>query len=216
MVLAHSSIKDSKGKRRMTIYQVTHKMEWLQQQCRNIYYYETTVGNPTDSEWQDIVDEIRGDYVTHILNRLSDDWRFYAIDYRIVDTAGLLTFEAVPTAGDVAGTSPQDDLPTQIALLLSYKGTTTKPNRARTYMSGLTEGAIADGIFTSAVLASYVTFGTFQQELNLLGTNPLSRVSAQWNLGHTQVVDSNDISSVTAVASSVPATQRRRRIGVGI
>lgn len=200
----------------MAIYQVTHKMTWLQQECRNIYYYETQTGNPTTSEWQDIVDEIRADWVAEMVTGLVPEWVFWGIDYRIVDTAGLLSFEALPTAGIAAGTSANDSVATQVALLVSIKGTTVKPNRARTYFAGYNEASLVDSIWSSGARGSAETFADLQSVLNAAGTNELQRVSAQWNLGHTQVIDSNNIAGSAALASLVPATQRRRRIGVGI
>lgn len=200
----------------MTIYQVTHKMRWLGQECRNVYYYETQVGNPSSSEWQDIADEIRADFVAEMGGFLVPEWAFYAIDYRIVDTAGLLTFEKVPTSGEYVGTSGSDSLPTQVALLVSVKGTTTKPNRTRTYMAGFSESAVVDSLFITSVLSAGETLVDLQSVLNAAGTNELQRVAAQWNSSHTQVIATNNVAGDASVASLVPATQRRRRIGVGI
>lgn len=200
----------------MTIYMVTHKMTWLQQEVRNVYYYETQVGNPTTSEWQDIVDEIRGDFVAFPIGALCDVWQFWGIDYRIVDTAGLLSFEALPTAGALVGTDTNDSIPTQVAMLVSVKGTTTKPNRARTYLGGLSQNAAVNSLFTSGVQGYGEVFIDLQSVLNAAGTNELQRVAAQWNTGHTQVVASNNIAGSASKASTVPATQRRRRIGVGM
>lgn len=200
----------------MAIYQVTHKMRWLLQECRNIYYYETQVGNPSTAEWVDIVDEIRADIAAEIDNHLSEEWEFYALDYRIVDTAGLLTFEALPTSGLIAGTSVTDSLPTQVAMLVSVKGDTVKPNRTRTYFCGLTEASATDSLWLAAAMTAFEVFVDLQSVLNSGGTNPLQRVAAQWNSSHTQVVASNNIAGQASSASQVPATQRRRRIGVGI
>jgi hypothetical protein len=200
----------------MSIYMVTHKMRWLNQECRNIYYYETEVGEPSTSEWQDIVDEIRGDWFGDIKTQLSSDFAFYGINYRRVDTAGLLSFDAFPTAGDVDGTAGSDDLPTQVALLVSVKGTTTKPNRARTYLPGFVVATVVNSQFGAESVGDAEEFIDLQSVLNGAGTNPLQRVAAQWNSGHTAIIASNNIVLSPAVASTIPATQRRRRIGVGI
>lgn len=200
----------------MTIYQVTHKMRWLAQECRNIYYYETTVGDPSTSEWQDIVDEIRVDISGAWADLLSENWEFYGIDYREVDTAGLLTFSVTPTAGTIFGNSAQDDVPTQVALLVSVKGTTVKPNQARTYLCGFQQTSVSESQWQSGVMSEAETFIDNQSVLNGAGTNPLQRVAAQWNTSHTQVIATNNIAGSAAVASITPATQRRRRIGVGI
>lgn len=200
----------------MGTYQVTWLQRWLLQEIRNTFYYITTVGEPSDSEWQDVVDEIRADIVSTGVTNWSDDWEFYGIDRRRVDTAGLLSFREVPTSGSVAGTSAGDSVATQVALLISNKGTTTKPNRARTYLGGMIEGNTADSLWDSAILSAMEGLCDDQSALNSGGTNPLTRVAAQWNTSHTQVIATNDLSGAVSVGSQVPATQRRRRIGVGI
>lgn len=200
----------------MTIYQVVHKQRFHLQEVRNIYYYETTVGDPSTSEWQDIVDEIRGDYDSELKAGMVPEWEFYGIDYRIVSTAGLLSFSAVPTLGDLLGTNANDSVATQIAMLVSVKGTTTKPNRARSYLTGFTETGLVDSLWSASIQSDGESFVDFQSVLNGAGTNPLQRVAAQWNTSHTLVTVTNNIAGQASVASQVPATQRRRRIGVGI
>jgi hypothetical protein len=200
----------------MTIYQVTHKMRWLGQEVRNVYYYETIDAEPSALEWDDIVDEIRGDFDSLLKTILSQQWAFWGIDYRVVSSPGLLSFEALPTAGELVGTSATDDVATQVALLISVKGVTTKPNRARTYLSGMTQGQVNDSLFAAGVRADAEEFIDMQSVLNAAGVNELQRVAAEWNNGHTQVVASNNIAGRASKASLVPATQRRRRIGVGM
>lgn len=200
----------------MSVFQVTHKQRFLGQEVRNIYYYLTDVGDPTTAEWQDIVDEIRADYVAELIAALVTGWNFYGIDYRKVDVAGLPSFEALPTAGTAVGLGAIDPTATQIALLCSVKAAVTKPNHARTYLCGWFETQVVAGLFIAAARLAGETFVDLQSVLNAGGTNPLQRVSAQWNSSHTQVIANNIISGSASKASEVPATQRRRRIGVGI
>lgn len=200
----------------MGIYLVTHKYTLLAQEIRNTFYYETTASEPDNGEWQDIADEIRADFVAEWAAQVVDDLSFYGIDRRRVDSAGLLTIPEVFTAGPIAGGAANDPLPTQIALLISNKGVTVKPNRARTYLAGLHDISVTQGLWEAVPRAAAETFIDLQSDLNAIGTNPLQRVSAQWNTGHTMVVDHNDLSGAASIASIVPATQRRRRIGVGI
>jgi hypothetical protein len=200
----------------MGVYQVTWLMTWLGQEVRNTFYYETTAGEPDDAEWQDICDEIRGDFVDVGAGSFVDSWAWYGIDRRRVDIAGLLSFREVPTAGTLVGTNGNDSVATQVALLISNKGTTVKPNRARSYMCGMTDTNLVDSLWLAPALADMEELIDLQSDQNAIGTNPLQRVAAQWNNGHTQVVDHNDLSGAPSVGSIVPATQRRRRIGVGI
>jgi hypothetical protein len=200
----------------MAIFQVVHKQRLLLQEVRNIYYYETITGNPSASEWQDICDEIRTDFNDHFEPGNSDDWEFYGIDYRQVDVSGLPSFSLTPTSGSVVGSSATDPLATQIALLVSVKENTTAPNHCRTYLCGFTEAHLTDGLFPTPTRSNAENFIDDQSVLNALGTNELQRVSARWNAAHDAVTDYNNVAGAAAVASQVPATQRRRRIGIGI
>jgi hypothetical protein len=200
----------------MGIYLVTHKATLIGQEIRNTFYYDTTVGEPSNAEWQDVADEIRADFVAQIAGVLSQDYSLHGIDRRRVDLAGLLSIPQTFTAGPMAGSVATDPTPTQIALLVSNKGVTTKPNRARTYLAGWTDASIQDSLFLATMTGPSEAFIDLQSNLNTGGINPLSRVAAQWNSSHTQVIVTNDLSGAASVASVVPATQRRRRIGVGI
>lgn len=189
-------------------YMITHKQRLLGQEVRNVFYYETTAGEPDDGEWQDICDEIRADYIAELQNGHVDDWSFYAMDFRRVDTPGLPTFEKTPTAGTVVGSAAIDPLPTQIALLVSLKGAFTKPNKARSYTAGWGENQVTDGLFVQSALDEAETFIDLQSDLNSIGTNPLQRISAQWNSGHTAVVATNNISGTPAVGNPIPEIGR--------
>lgn len=201
----------------MTVFQVVHLQEFALQQVRNIYYYETITGNPSAAEWQDICDEIRADWATFDTgNILVNDWKFYGITYREVSAAGLPSFTVLPTSGDKVGNSSGDYLPTQIAGLVSVKGNTTKPRNGRTYLCGFGDSAVDNGTFISAIVTAAELFVDNQSVLNAAGTNELQRVAVTWNSSGTQVVAYNNIAGAAANMSTVPATQRRRRIGVGI
>ena len=200
----------------MGTYLVTHKYTFHAQQVRNTFYYVTSVGEPSNAEWQTSADEIRADFIAELATLHVDNITLDGIDRRRVDTAGLLSFSEVFTLGAAVGLSTSDSQPTQIALLVSNKGTTVKPNRARSYLAGWRDGDVTDSIFTAAARTRGQTFIDLQSNLNSGGTNPLSRVAAQWNVTHTAVIATNDLSGAVSVASLVPATQRRRRIGVGI
>lgn len=200
----------------MAIFQVTHLQQCLGQEFRNIFYYETIVGNPSSSEWQDIADEIRGYYNSMGAANWSNEWLLYGITWRQVDVPGLPSFTGVFTAGLFQGTDSAEALPPQCALLVSVKGNTTKPRNARTYMGGFSEVKQGGGEWGSTILTSTISFIGNLAELNSGGTNSLERVAVTWNSQGTQVTDYNNISLGAIQASNVVATQRRRRLGVGI
>lgn len=200
----------------MSIYQVTVVQGLLNQTLNNVFYFDTVAGDPTSAEWQTIADEI----ATTVLNtqqlRCTPSWSAIGIRYRRVDTAGLPSFTKTFTAGPVVGTAAGDDLPTQVSLLVSIKSNTLKPNKARTYHGGLSENETTAGLWNAATLNSLEGYAINMEQLNTAGTNPLDRVSAQWNATRTFVVAFNSLVGGTVTASTVPATQRRRRIGIGI
>lgn len=198
------------------IWMVTHKATFLQQQVRNVFYYEEVTGTPTNTEWQDIVDEIRAEWISNMQAVIVNDYSFDGIDYRRVDDAGYPSFSKTPTSGSAVGTVTTDPCATQVAMLVSVKGNTPAPNRARSYLAGFGQGALVNSVFVSTPVAAAEAFIDFQSVLNAAGTNELQRVSARWNSTHTLVSAVNNIASAAAVASLIPATQRRRRIGVGI
>lgn len=200
----------------MTIFQVTHKASLYLQQIRNVFYYETQVGDPSTSEWQDVVDEIRTDFVGDLLIRLVEQYIWGGIDVREVSALGLPSVEYIPTAGSIAGTNTGDGYATQVAVLVSVQGLTSKPRRARSYLAGWAETQIDLSQVNEQTRDAAETFIDLQSVLNAGGTNPLQRVSAQWNTSHTLVTAWNNIAGRPAKASIIPATQRRRRIGVGI
>lgn len=200
----------------MAIFQVVTLQTFLLQECRNIYYYETQVGNPSNSEWQDIADEIRGYYNTFTAAAISDEWLLYGITFRQVDVAGLPSFSVGFTAGDFAGSRADEALPPQNALLVSAKGNTTKPRNARSYLCGFTEGQQVGGIWGSSVATKALALIEDMAELNSGGTNPLERAAVTWNSGGTAVSAYNNIVDAVIQVSTVVATQRRRRLGQGI
>jgi hypothetical protein len=200
----------------MGTYLVTHKGTLLGQQIRNTFYYITTVGEPSDAEWQVAADEIRADWVAQMAARITSSMTLDGIDRRRVDIAGLLSFSETFTLGPIAGSNGSDPIATQVALLISNKGTTIKPNRARTYLAGFTEADVLVSQWLAAATNAGEAFVDLQSNLNGAGANPLSRVAAQWNATRTAVILTNDLSGAASVASVIPATQRRRRIGVGI
>lgn len=199
----------------MALYQVAVKQQLLNQEVRNIYYYETS-GLLDGSQVQELVDDIRGLYVTHITAAsVVDDWRFYGIDFRRVDEPGYLGTSWIPTSGSFVGTNTSDPVPTQVALLVNGYGATQRPNRVRSYLCGWGEGSIgANGQWISSATTSANNFIVAMDTIAVTG-DVLTRQAAQWATPDaTHVVVWNPIASYAPTGN--PATQKRRRIGRGI
>lgn len=200
----------------MTIFMVTHRQAYFFQQVRNVYYYETALGDPSVAEWKDIVDEIRALYLAQFNAFQPVQYQFIGIDYREVDTAGLPAQSVDPTLGALIGAGVVDGLATQMAMVVNVKGGTLKPRIGRVFLCGFDEGMMTQSQWDSGILANAETFVDGLAILNSAGTNQLDRVAVQWNVSHTVVTAFNDISTVPAIATAIPATIRSRRIGVGI
>lgn len=197
----------------MPLYQFSVKQTLLEQQVRNVLTYETTfTADPSDI--QEAVDEIRSHWATALSTvSLSNDWSLDGVYVRQVNLAGYLGVDYDFTSGVLDGPGAAENVPTQIALLVVGKGTTTPPNRVRTYFAGFTEGHVVDGKFGSSQLG---VFETLMENLDDLSSTSGSfvRVSPRWAADGSYVVAANPLTTYRAI--DVPATQRRRRIGRGI
>jgi len=192
------------------------KQRLLLQEVRNVFYYETQNGEPDGDDWQDNVDALRTSLSGQLATYMANAWEFYSIEYRKVDEIGLPSFEVFPTAGALSGGGGTDPLPTQVAMLVTVKAATTTPNKGRTYLAGFNEDSLDVGLFGTLELSEAATHIENISAMNADGPGGLHRVAAQWNTSHTQVIATNDLFQLSAVANPIPATQRRRRIGVGI
>lgn len=197
------------------LYQVAVKQRLLLQELRNVFYYEAAVVL-SDTSKQELADAIRKAYVDSLYGvNANDQWSLYGIDTRRVDIAGLLGNDWGFTLGSLVGGNTAETYATQIALLVLGKGTTIRPNQVRSYLGGWSENAIAaGGVFQS----SFVTIGVdfiIDMNAHVLTAETVTRQSAQWATpSATHVVDWNPLT--TYEGKSIPATQRRRRLGVGI
>jgi hypothetical protein len=179
-------------------------------QTRNVFYLEGNDATLTNGN--DLVDAVI-DCLMQTPNAFVDNYAY---------TGGTVYDLATPevpgtffshSGGDQAGTGTGDPLPGQIAMLLNMWSYSNKPNRKRTYIAGLGEGAINSGIWSSAnltafedVIADLLDFDTFS------GLD--ARMCAYGKLSDGVTYDLNYLDD--GRAESIPATQRRRRRGTGI
>lgn len=205
----------------MAIWQVVWKQRLLGQEARNVLHYEGANTSLGLIELTEIADQIRASWVTHVgVANQVNDWQLYGIGLRRVDSAGFPSIDVGFTEGPLLGTSSNEALPSQVAMLIHGSTYTQKPNRVRTYLCGLAEGHSVDGIFTPASVASRVALIEENDELSV-GPGTWTRVAVRWAMSNDDppvslgyVTDWNEIDEYFGV--SVPATQRRRRIGRGV
>lgn len=199
----------------MSVYQIVANQTWIGQEVRNVLYYDVDAVLDA-SQLQEAADKVRLAWATMMASgALADNWVLHSCGIRLVSTPGLDGIEQSFSSGVLAGVSGIDTLPTQIALLVIGRTGTAKPKQVRTYLAGMTEDWLTDGgVWAAAYLAYAHDWASDISTLVVTG-EVLVRVAAQWTAPPGPYVDEfNFINSYTE--TPVPATQKRRRIGVGI
>jgi hypothetical protein len=198
----------------MEIYQATCLQSWLGQEIRNVLYYEYSGSAPSSAILQGMADDIRGAWSTGHNTYLKNTWRLYGVDWRRVDAPGWPTVGFGFTSGDLVGAlSSGEDIPTQIALLVTGTAYAPPPNKVRTYLAGFTEAGLNNGLFATSVRNAAVTWASAIDTLADSGET-MTRVAVKWDRVNDVVTDYNAVGNY--FTSQVPATQRRRRIGRGM
>lgn len=198
----------------MAIYNVTLNQTWQAQQVRNVWHYETTPDDVPVAEFQGAADAIRSAFATQAV-QFATTWSLDNVTFRRVDLANFPGFTVEFTAGPLVGTNGNQSVATQVALLISgVVFGTPPPNRTRTYHAGLAEPSTgANGLWVGAAQTAMGQINIDADDF-LTATVSWDRVAVRYDPITDTVVESND--DLEYGASPVPATQRRRRIGVGI
>ena len=198
----------------MPVYRVNVVQRLLNQGIMNVYYYD--VNKDLDfEEVASVLTSFSAAYTdSQLLTSLSEDWALVGVQARNVSVPDMPVIEAALTT-PLTGTSQLDPLPTQVALLGLGTANTQFPRRVRTYQAGLSEGPLgADGQFNEIIAGRMVAFLEAVDSIEALDAQ-LGRVSVRLeDTGDGPVVVASNRIQVYWV-SRVPATQRRRRIGVG-
>lgn len=165
-----------------------------------------------DATWlQTFADDIRSDYTQHVPSAFSDQWFLNNISVSFLSsTAVLYSVDVAFTLGPLQGGNANDPLPTQTALLISTNHLGPRPNRGRTYFSGLTENAIQNGVYFAATVGLFEDLVTDWVE----GAGPAGQLAFMRIIRRPSAVFpayvTNPIDLV--VGDTIPATQRRRRL----
>lgn len=183
----------------------------LNQQVKNVMVIDDM---PIDDTERDaFADAFRLEWLSEIpTNQRSDDWSFVGLTFLYNASAPVFSVEVPFTVGPIVGTqgSPQAS---QVALLISTQSVTPKPNRGRVYFPGMPESALDnDGLFTQGVADDSANF----IDVLAVGFNWIDRTSRLLIARRTAqgiITATNNVTSV--IGRLNPATQRRRRIGVG-
>lgn len=199
----------------MSIFNIAVKGAFLaSDQLRNIHHYSFDGDIPNNAQLQQLVDDIDSVYKTHWQAVMTPQITVNAYDVRRVDIGNQPTIEYQATAGAWAGTNVGQPLPSQVALLVSFKALTTFPRNARTYVFGCSEGFNGgDGRPDGALITAGESFADGLMSVGQVGIGGPDKVTVEYG-GVPRVVTAFNILSQRKVAPNW-ATQRRRRLGVG-
>ena len=171
---------------------------------RNVFqYWNDTTGN-VDIEGADM-ETWAANLWDQIDSVISTKFELYGCVAEGIETFGTLTklFTTPYAGGDV-----NDPLPRQVAALVTgYTG--QRRGIAHKYIVGLTEYSLTDGLINSGVLTLLDNFGGTWIEPFDLGGDTLTA-------GTYNALRTPKWAAIEATISrQVPATQRRRKVGVG-
>ena len=196
----------------MSTFRYTCKGLFNAQEWRGVWYGEDTVRDISGQ--LPVVDAIFAVYSTLFTGTISDQCSMYAMDVKQVDVPGTPSVEYVATGGTITGNQVLTPTATQICFLASLRSLTAPPNRVRKYLAGFMGGQLeTSGVWSAATIAAVAIFIT---DIIGVGTG-----LAGLEFPLSTKLDTNGVVIAQNVVTegfprTIPATQRRRRLGVGI
>lgn len=179
----------------------------------SVLHYDIVSG-PDPADWQEVSDEFRGQLSAFIAGNTINTVTYTGIDVR-EDVPGAVGINVPFSAGNLVGSSTDNDLAPQMAVLVrKLTDNLVNPAVGRIYHGGLSAAFLAAGGTWGAALLSDV--GDFWEAMRIItipsGTE-LQMVIKASDPTKPNTVPYNTVASVSA--RSNPVTQRRRRIGAG-
>ena len=197
----------------MANFQIVLDQQIGDEVCKNVTYWQ--LPDNQSATLQTFADNLRGTFVTpDLVGWLATSWTLLSITARQMDGGGafsqLVTFGLGPLVGGAVG----QQLPTQLALLVSTGFLGPKPNRGRIYFGGLVEDANSGT--GQPVLDARDDFQTavevWRDGVATGAGNAFLRIARPDFLANDWILN-NPVESV--IARNIWGGQRRRRIGVG-
>lgn len=143
----------------------------------------------------------------------STTWSLTGLRFVSMPPSSPFSVEVGFSAGPLVGTASEDVLANQTALLVSTQFLGAAPNRGRVYFAGVPDSSLVAGRWTAvsrsaagAMVTAWANGIEGQGEDNIFLR--IARVA-----GEPPATTSNPVETV--IPRDVPATVRRRRIGVG-
>ena len=163
----------------------------------------------------EVTDAISTIYRNQFQNRLATEYQFVSCTVYDSDAPpGAPGLEVIPTGGGWAGSNAASPLPNQNALLVKFLCAGGPPYRGRSYLAGLASAQIGqNGVFIPDVGAAAAGWAFAIRTLVGSGLGDIYQVIESTG---SQTVPKGTRAAVTDATPNVnPATQRRRRQGVG-
>lgn len=194
---------------------IVAKQRYLNQECRNVFY----VGGQDATDYtnaQAIVDYFTSTWDTNMAGGLMDSWTLYEFDVQQVTTANQPVLQYQPTGGAIVGDNTSaDELPTQIASLLSFRCPTARPNRSRKYLTGFPETSMTQGLWIASHVALVEAFATDLLDIGAGTSLDLDLVVVRLSSTAPYIVSLQN-TLTNFVVPNIPVVQRSRRIGSGV
>lgn len=190
---------------------VVAKQLLVNQECRNTFWIggnDAVMANA-----QAIIDALAAAWEDNLQAEFVDDWSLYAFDVYDKTIPSVPGIEYIPTGGGLTGATSNQPLPAQIAGLVTFKAQVTPPNTNRKYLCGFQVGHMAAGILNSTIVTKMEAWAA--DVLDIPTTTSLAITLEVVALNPDGTVNGSNPLEYALVRSN-PATQRRRRIGVGI
>jgi len=195
----------------MTTYEVKVYQRFLGQKILNRFFVE----DPGDvGTYGTIAQHFFDAWDAHLMPTLNDQWVFDVVGLRKLDVPGASEVLVVPTGapktGAVGGSPPSA---AQVAALISWAAGDVRPNRGRTYLAGLnSENVTDDGLWGTGLQSALNSFAQALLDMSSIGALIDLVIRGKDPAGGSDPIQ-HEIESF--VVRNVPATQRRRRLGVG-
>lgn len=187
----------------------------LAQTLQNVLVFSNI---PTDEPGrQSMADGLRTSFAGTIpQTERSNNWQLENVTFIYNDSLPIYSVDVDFTLGPYVGSDAANNLPLQVALLVKTAIVAAPPNRGRTYFGGLTTAAINDSAeFGSTHIQSCVDFlEDLADGISYTGGAGVAYLRIARRDAAGTIIASNPVESITGDAN--PATQRRRRKGVGI
>lgn len=196
----------------MAHWQITLKYQQELNEARNVMVYEQ-IGAGTPS-WPDVLQEFAVAWSGGLSGSYSPGTGFVGINVLLLEP-GAVSLDFNVTGGPLPGTGTDTPGPTQVSSLITIVGSTPlKPARGRIYLpSPNREQYTVDGRFAAAHLNRVIDWYGATDVID--DTEGITLERGIWSRVYPEKAAVQFNRAGSYIAKGIPATQRKRRIGIG-